>query len=285
MSKKRVSAKEAAAAIRAGMDDTALMERYNLSSDGLQSLIDKLVHAGFVDLGEIENRLPGIFGAVTVSESAINLTGGGAGNGAERSGNQSSPLVNAQEAAGEIRLGMNDNQLMEKYRLTFKGLQSLFSKLMAAKLITQADLVRRIDLDADHTVDLREQKLSFKDALQELGLGEGKSSSAEIEETAEHTVAIQPLKRLALPETTVPKKNDRENTGYNVQEATQDAGQFEPAWYNKSIILALLLIGIFPIGFYGLFRNVTLSHRVKAVILLAWVGLATACSLLLSQMI
>lgn len=285
MLKKRVSAKEAAAAIRAGMDDTALMERYNLSSEGLQSLIDKLVHAGFVDLGEIENRLPGILGAVTVSESAASLTGAGAGNGADRLGSHSSPLVNAQEAARDIRLGMNDSQLMEKYRLTFKGLQSLFTKLMTAKLITQADLVRRLDLDMDHTVDLREEKLSFSDALLELGLDEHGPSSAETKEPTNHPVVPQLLKSPAASELTAPKKDERESIRYSVQEARKHAGPPGQAWYNSPAILALLLIFLFPLGYYGLYRNVALSSRVKAVILLAWVGLAAALALLLSQTI
>ena len=67
--KKAIKAKEAVADIRSGMDDAALMEKYHLSSEGLQSLFDKLVTGGFIDLSEIARRLPGFLGVVAISES------------------------------------------------------------------------------------------------------------------------------------------------------------------------------------------------------------------------
>jgi hypothetical protein len=284
MSKKKVSAKEAAAEIRAGMDDAALMKKFNLSSEGLQSLIDKLVHAGFIDLGEVGNRLPGFLGAVSISEPTTVQTKDGSKNGPQPLREKSPPLVNAQEAARDIRLGMNDQALMGKYRLTFNGLQSLFNKLISAGLITESDLVRRISFDADHTVDLREEKLSFSDALLQLGLDKYESSNADVKMLLTKSVAVQPVKGFSAAETLAPEQNHTRSADRGVREPRQNARQGEPAWYNNHAVLGFLLIALFPLGFYGLYRNVALSSRVKAVILLAWVGIA-AVSLLLSQAI
>lgn len=59
--------------------------------------------------------------------------------------------VNAREVAGDILSGMTDAQLMEKYKLTAKGLHSVFQKLIAAKVIKPSQIVRR-SLAYDETV-------------------------------------------------------------------------------------------------------------------------------------
>jgi hypothetical protein len=46
MEKKTLNAKEVLDDIKAGMDEAALMEKYQLSEKGLQSLLKKLMHAG-----------------------------------------------------------------------------------------------------------------------------------------------------------------------------------------------------------------------------------------------
>lgn len=56
MLKTQINALEAAKDIRAGMDDFALMEKYNVSSRGLQSLFKKLVAGGVLDQSELEHR-------------------------------------------------------------------------------------------------------------------------------------------------------------------------------------------------------------------------------------
>jgi hypothetical protein len=282
MVKKRVSAKEAAADIRAGMDDPALMKKYNLSVEGLQSLYDKLIHAGFVDLGEVEKRLRGILGAVAVSESAADQPRDGA-QATNEGPKRESPLVNAQEAARDIRLGMNDHGLMEKYRLSFNGLQSLFDKLMSAGLITQSDLARRVHFDQDHTVDLREEKLSFRDALQQLGLYESRTDMKTFRGQPE---GGQRARSPVAGESEPQDKNNRESGTKSDRTAWQNVPRSERVWYNNHAVIGLLLISpLFVLGLYGLFRNIALSCRVKAVIFFAWAGFATAVSLVFSQMI
>jgi hypothetical protein len=53
---KKVNARDALAAIRAGLGDVALLKKFQLSSNGLQSLFDKLVDSGLITQSEIDNR-------------------------------------------------------------------------------------------------------------------------------------------------------------------------------------------------------------------------------------
>ncbi|MFH0825549.1 MAG: hypothetical protein V2B18_22570 [Pseudomonadota bacterium] len=52
--------------------------------------------------------------------------------------------IRAQEVAADIRSGLTDRQLMEKYRLSEKGLQSLVSKLLAAGLLNRDEYDRYV---------------------------------------------------------------------------------------------------------------------------------------------
>jgi hypothetical protein len=67
--------------------------------------------------------------------------------------------VKAKEVLADIRAGITDLDMMEKYQLSAKGLQSLFDKMVAAKLLTEDEIQDRmstwldtiaIDLDALH---------------------------------------------------------------------------------------------------------------------------------------
>jgi hypothetical protein len=60
------------------------------------------------------------------------------------------PKIGAREAANDIRSGMTDAELMEKYHLTAKGLESLFRKLVEAKLLEQSFVgTRTAPVEAD----------------------------------------------------------------------------------------------------------------------------------------
>ena len=51
--------------------------------------------------------------------------------------------IKAKEILADIRNGMSDNDLMRKHRLTPKGLDSVFRKLLRARVIKRADLTAR----------------------------------------------------------------------------------------------------------------------------------------------
>ncbi|MFH0824448.1 MAG: hypothetical protein V2B18_16970, partial [Pseudomonadota bacterium] len=72
----------------------------------------------------------------------------------------------------DLKMGMSDADLMQKYNLSAKGLQSLFGKLVRAKLITQTELQKRMPF-AVTTVDVDM-------ALSDAGLEELSTESQEL---------------------------------------------------------------------------------------------------------
>ncbi|AFM26210.1 hypothetical protein [Desulfomonile tiedjei] len=54
--------------------------------------------------------------------------------------------IGAKEITADIRAGMGDYQLMEKYRLSAKQLEIILRKLLEADLITHMQLYERTSL-------------------------------------------------------------------------------------------------------------------------------------------
>ena len=52
------------------------------------------------------------------------------------------PVINVNDALHDLRMGLDDWTLMRKYQLSAKGLQSMFKKLLALGVVTQAELGR-----------------------------------------------------------------------------------------------------------------------------------------------
>ncbi len=61
--------------------------------------------------------------------------------------------ITAREMLKDIRAGLSDQDLMEKYSLSAQGLQSVFAKLVQAGAVTQTELDDRISF-GERTVDL-----------------------------------------------------------------------------------------------------------------------------------
>ncbi len=66
--KKRINVRDIAADIRSGASESHLMEKYGLSSRGLQSAFWKLVNSGFVTWDEILRVYPGLDESVTLQQ-------------------------------------------------------------------------------------------------------------------------------------------------------------------------------------------------------------------------
>jgi DNA-directed RNA polymerase subunit RPC12/RpoP len=62
--------------------------------------------------------------------------------------------INAHDVMADIRAGVGDFALMEKYGLSAKGLQSLFTKLVDAGLIDSSKLLDQRVPESELTVDL-----------------------------------------------------------------------------------------------------------------------------------
>jgi len=66
--------------------------------------------------------------------------------------------IRARDIVNDIRAGLEDGALMHKYRLTAKGIQRIFLKLLESNLITQVELSSRMSQhdDTAEIEDLRE---------------------------------------------------------------------------------------------------------------------------------
>lgn len=58
MEKRKITAREVLRDVRSGSSDQDLMEKYTLSSQGLQSVFHKLVSAGVITQAELDDRVP-----------------------------------------------------------------------------------------------------------------------------------------------------------------------------------------------------------------------------------
>ena len=70
---------------------------------------------------------------------------------------ESKRKIRAKDIVGDIRSGMANSGLMEKYQLSSKGLQSIFKKLLEANAVRDAELCHRMPLFQD-TVDLDQKR-------------------------------------------------------------------------------------------------------------------------------
>ncbi len=130
----KIPASDAVACIRSGLDDASLMERFHLSARALHSLFDQLVATGQVRQSEIEGRGALSPGTVVVDVSELSFP----------AQDDEKPVISAADAVKSIRAGMDDATLMKRYKISAKGLRSLFRKLVAAGFISRSELDERM---------------------------------------------------------------------------------------------------------------------------------------------
>lgn len=165
VAKRQIRVREALGDLRSGMNDSAMMAKHSLDVRGLQSLFRKLTEAGLVTRQELDERMPGFMPSATVSVDPnpghpeeswkLKITKPTATEGRP---------VKASDVLRDIRAGVDDHGLMDKYRLSSRGIQDLMDKLVKAGLLTQAEVDDRMPA-YDSTVDLR-------GVIEELQLGD-----------------------------------------------------------------------------------------------------------------
>jgi uncharacterized protein (DUF433 family) len=114
--KPKIRARDAVNDIRQGMNDAELMEKYELSAKGLQSLFLKLLEAKAVTKAELQQRRALYQDTIAIQQ------------------------IEAQDIVEDIRSGMPDAELMEKYTLSADGLRRIFQTLMEEGAIAIEDL-------------------------------------------------------------------------------------------------------------------------------------------------
>jgi anti-anti-sigma regulatory factor/uncharacterized protein (DUF433 family) len=122
----RVSAREILADLANGLSDHALMDKHGLSERGLASMFRKLLRKGLVSRRALAKRM-----GIETADITIVLEGLGDVKARVDAGNVLNDLAN----------DVTDAELMRKYKLSSKGLQSLFRKLYRRGLISK-DMLR-----------------------------------------------------------------------------------------------------------------------------------------------
>jgi anti-anti-sigma regulatory factor len=125
-----ISAREVMGDIESNLSDNELMKKHNLSPRGLMKLYKKLRAKGLEFRGALERRIGGQrtdHNLVLQTKDAKKVT------------------VNASDVLKSLSNGMTDDQLMSHYKLSLRGLQSLYLKLNNLGLISESTLRRRRD--------------------------------------------------------------------------------------------------------------------------------------------
>ena len=130
-----IKPKQAVEDIRAGLDDQALMEKYKLSDKGLQNLFDELAYLGFITQDEHREVKP------------------------------LKRKISATEFVDDIRRGMPQVAIMEKYALSSRGLVSAYRKLVDAGILQPEEVPTGLERDDEVEVveDLREEARCYLD--------------------------------------------------------------------------------------------------------------------------
>ncbi|MFH1113975.1 MAG: response regulator, partial [Pseudomonadota bacterium] len=141
---REVSAKELLQCVKSGMSDLELMERFNLSSEGLLDLLSQMGTCGKIDPKVLDKRA-----SLAPQTVAVDI---------DRSENREpdKPVIGVGEAVECIRSGMDDLALMKRFGISAKGLNSLFRKLVAAGFISPEELYGRPRPDHEFVLDVRD---------------------------------------------------------------------------------------------------------------------------------
>lgn len=154
MAKVKIQVAEVVGDIRRGMDKSRIMEKYKLSAAVVQTILEKLVSSGLIDPAVLNQPLPSPKPSNQPALSAQQSPG------EEAQRTTASPeirkaaiRIDAKQVVTDILAGLNDSELMEKYKLSVTQLQSLFKKLLAVGIVTESTLARRVHW-SERVVDL-----------------------------------------------------------------------------------------------------------------------------------
>lgn len=171
-----VNARTAVADVRSGMSDSDLMHKYKLTSRGLQNLFDQLIGAKLITKQELDQRnaavdstvdLKGMIGELSYQELLRELQEHRAEAAPEPSITTTSieiplaeveqptrpetstpaipkkPLPEARNVLKDVRSGLTDGELMDKYQIAYPDLEKIFNQLLESQAITRGELYGR----------------------------------------------------------------------------------------------------------------------------------------------
>jgi uncharacterized protein (DUF433 family) len=172
-----VNARAAVTDIRSGMSDSDLMHKYKLTSRGLQNLFDQLIGAKLINKQELDQRnvavdstvdLKGLIGELSYEELVRELEEHRVEAAREEAGMATTSieiplaeveqpgtqdiaapgaprkrLPDAKKVLGDVRSGLTDGELMDKYGLTYPDLEQIFNELLTSQAATRGELYGR----------------------------------------------------------------------------------------------------------------------------------------------
>jgi DNA-binding Lrp family transcriptional regulator len=156
---KKISAADVRADIRAGIPDSALMKKYRLSPMGLQDLLKKMEQRGLVAMISARDFLRDIrIGMSDVDLMAkYELSAKSLGTVFEQMENAgisicrektlaagSKNKVRINEVVKDIRSSLTKQELMEKHRLTSRGLSWVLTKLISMGAISWEEIYGKV---------------------------------------------------------------------------------------------------------------------------------------------
>jgi uncharacterized protein (DUF433 family) len=164
-----VNAQKILGDIRSGLSDSVLMAKYNLSPRGLERLLLKLAQLGAIKRVNAAELLKDIRSGITNSELMIKhklskkalkrvleeMTDVGIHFFKENSGPREKLRIKTVEIVGDIRSGMTELEIMNKYGLSSRGLQSAFWKLVRSGALTWEEILNNFpNLEESVTLQL-----------------------------------------------------------------------------------------------------------------------------------
>ncbi len=171
MAKVVIDAKEALDDIRAGMDDNSLMEKYNLTPEGLRKLFLKLEQAGVLKQLNAKEAIRDI--RTGMSDEKLmrkhNLTDRQLQNlfkeldhtGLLRKGpaapENPTIVIRVEDIANDIRRRIPKAEILDKYGLSDNGLRWIFKRLTETYVLARDEIYPHYfaDGDADVSPDVR----------------------------------------------------------------------------------------------------------------------------------
>jgi hypothetical protein len=124
-----VKALDIVKAIRSGLNDEQLMDRFQISAHALQTVFTQLQDRRIISKQELAKRSQNAHSSVIVEVDRSKLPA-----------NPKKTVIDAAEAVKYIRSGMKEPELMRKFRLSSLGLESLKKKLLVIGAITPEEI-------------------------------------------------------------------------------------------------------------------------------------------------
>lgn len=120
MQRKGIKPKEFVKDFRNGLSDSDLMNKYQISARGLQTLLSKLINKGILTSEEMVKR------------------------SSKANARPKHRRINVREFAEDVQLGLDDNNLMLKYDLNPNQLSIVLQRLLETNLLSEAELYNRL---------------------------------------------------------------------------------------------------------------------------------------------